>query len=155
MSAAKICSGPSIAGGRWLSIIGIGEDGASGLSPTARDLVSKARLVVGGARHLALADGLPTGERLAWPSPLHGAFPAILARRGEPVVVLATGDPFHFGIGRQLAELVLIDELVCLPQPSAFSLAAARMGWSLQDVPTISLHGRALAGLTRYLQPGD
>src|ERR1700738_5005370 len=42
----------------------------------------------------------------------------------------------------------------CLPQPSAFSLAAARMGWSLQDVALVTLHGRALEGIIRYLQPG-
>ena len=147
----------SIAGspaGRWLAIVGIGEDGADGLSPSARGLVANAGLVVGARRHLALADCLIKGERLAWPSPLHGAFPAILARRGQSVVVLATGDPFHFGIGKQLAELVAADEFICVPQSSAFSLAAARMGWALQDTVTISLHGRALAGLVRHLQPG-
>ena len=43
-----------------------------------------AELVVGGARHLALI-GPTDAERLAWPSPLHEAFPAILARRGRRV----------------------------------------------------------------------
>jgi precorrin-6Y C5,15-methyltransferase (decarboxylating) len=45
-------------------------------------------------------------------------------------------------------------ETLCLPQPSSFSLAAARLGWSLQDVTPVSLHGRALEGIVRYLQPG-
>ena len=140
--------------GRWLSIIGIGEDGVDGLSPHARRLVADARLVVGGARHLTLASRIIEGERLVWPSPLQDAFPAILARRGEPVVVLATGDPFHYGIGILLAGIVPGDEWLCVPQPSAFSLAASRMGWSLQDTALVTLHGRALTGLTRYLQPG-
>ena len=140
--------------GRWLSIIGIGEDGVDGLSPAARSRLSSARLVVGGARHLALAGPLVQGERLAWPSPLHSAFPAILARRGEPVVVLATGDPFHYGIGKLLAGLVPSDEWQCLPQPSAFSLAAARLGWSQPDTALVTLHGRAPASLIRHLQPG-
>lgn len=140
--------------GRWLSIIGLGEDGIEGVSPQARRLVESAELVAGGARHLALAGALVRGERLVWPSLLHDAFPAILARRGRPVVVLATGDPFHFGIGKQLVALVPVDEILCVPQPSAFSLAAARLGWALQDIATISLHGRALAGIVRHLQPG-
>ena len=55
---------------RWLSIIGIGEDGVDGLSPVARRLVADAELVVGGKRHLALADALIRGQRLAWPSPI-------------------------------------------------------------------------------------
>jgi precorrin-6Y C5,15-methyltransferase (decarboxylating) len=140
--------------GRWLSIVGIGQDGVDGLSPIAKSLISSAELVVGGARHLELAVSLIRGERLAWPSPLHNAFPAILARRGRPVAVLASGDPFNFGVGKQIAGLVSTDELISVPQPSSFSLAANRLGWALQDAATISLHGRAIEGLIRYLQPG-
>ncbi len=139
---------------RWLSIIGIGQDGAHGLSPLAKDLVSSAELVVGGARHLDLAAQLIKGEQLSWPSPMQKAFPEILARRGRAVAVLASGDPFNFGVGKQIAGLVSTDELICIPQPSSFSLAASRLGWPLQDAATISLHGRAIEGLIRYLQPG-
>ena len=139
---------------RWLSIVGIGQDGAEGLSPLARSLIASAELVVGGARHLELAAELIKGERLPWPSPMHNAFPTILARRGRPVAVLASGDPFNFGVGKQIAELVPVDELISVPQPSSFSLAASRLGWPLQRAATISLHGRALEGLIRYLQPG-
>ena len=139
---------------QWLSIAGIGLDGADGLSPLAQSLIASAELVAGGARHLELAAPLIKGERLAWPSPLHNAFPAILARRGRPVVVLASGDPFNFGVGKQIAALVPAHELACIPQPSSFSLAASRMGWALQDAACISLHGRALEGLIRHLQPG-
>lgn len=139
---------------RWLSIIGIGEDGIDGLTPLARQLVAGAALVVGGARHLELARALITGERLAWPSPLNLAFGDIAARRGQAVVVLASGDPFNYGVGKQLMERFAADEMLCVPQPSAFSLAAARLGWALQDVAQISLHGRALEGIIRHLSPG-
>lgn len=83
---------PTCNAARWLSIVGIGEDGVEGLSQPARRLIAQAALVVGGARHLELAASLISGERLAWPSPLHLAFERIEARRGEPVVVLASGD---------------------------------------------------------------
>ena len=139
---------------RWLSIVGIGQDGAEGLSPLAKSLVSSAELVVGGARHLELAAQLIKGERLPWPSPMHDAFPEILARRGRPVAVLASGDPFNFGVGKQIASLVSGGRADLVPQPSSFSLAASRLGWALQDAATISLHGRAIEGLIRYLQPG-
>jgi precorrin-6B C5,15-methyltransferase / cobalt-precorrin-6B C5,C15-methyltransferase len=139
---------------RWLSIVGIGEDGIAGLSPLAQRLIEDAELVVGGKRHLDLAKALIVGERLAWPSPIDAAYPEILRRRGRAVTVLASGDPFNFGIGKQLAAIVSPEEFVCLPHTSAFSLAAARMGWGLQDVSTVSLHGRALSGIVRYLQPG-
>jgi len=139
---------------RWLSIVGIGEDGVDGLSPVARRLVSDAELVVGGKRHLALADGLIRGRKLAWPSPIGEALPEIEKHRGRAVAVLASGDPFHYGVGDLLMRAVPPDETLCLPQPSAFSLAAARLGWSLQEVALVSLHGRALEGIVRHLQPG-
>jgi precorrin-6Y C5,15-methyltransferase (decarboxylating) len=144
-----ICTAP-----RWLSIVGIGEDGVEGLSSVALQLIRSAELVVGGARHLELASELIRGRRLAWPSPISDAFPEIERHRGRAVAILASGDPFHFGVGKQIAAFVRADEFICLPQPSAFSLAAARMGWALQDVSLISLHGRALNGIIRHLQPG-
>ena len=149
MTEPAICTGP-----RWLSIVGIGEDGVEGLSSVALQLIRSAELVVGGARHLELANELIRVRRLAWPSPISDAFPEIERHRGRAVAILASGDPFHFGVGKQIAAFVSSDEFVCLPQPSAFSLAAARMGWPLQDVSLVTLHGRALNGIIRHLQPG-
>jgi precorrin-6B C5,15-methyltransferase / cobalt-precorrin-6B C5,C15-methyltransferase len=137
----------------WLSVIGLGEDGLDGLSPAAARRVSQASLVVGGARHLRLI-GSTDGEQMAWPSPLQEAFPPILARRGLPVCVLASGDPFFFGVGSLLAQIIPSAEMTCHPQPSAFSLAASRLGWPLQDCALLSLHGRALDRAIPALQPG-
>lgn len=139
---------------RWLSIVGIGEDGLAGLTPVAQKLVSSAELVVGGKRHLALARDLIKGRTLSWPSPIDDALPEIEKARGRPVVVLASGDPFHYGVGDLLMRSFGADEMLCLPQASSFSLAAARLGWSLQDVALVSLHGRALEGIVRHLHHG-
>jgi precorrin-6Y C5,15-methyltransferase (decarboxylating) len=139
---------------RWLSIVGIGEDGIEGLSPVAQKLVASAELVVGGKRHLGLAAALIRGRTLAWPSPIGEALPEIEGHRGRPVVVLASGDPFHYGVGDLLLRSIPASETLCLPNASAFSLAAARLGWSLQEVALASLHGRALEGIVRHLQPG-
>lgn len=138
----------------WLTILGIGEDGVDGLSAAARERIARAVLVAGGNRHLDLAGSLITGTRLAWPSPIADAFPAILAERGRPVVVLASGDPYCYGIGATLARLVAPEETVSLPAPSSFSLACARLGWALQDTATISFCGRPLAAILPLLQPG-
>jgi precorrin-6B C5,15-methyltransferase / cobalt-precorrin-6B C5,C15-methyltransferase len=134
----------------WLSLIGLSADGAA--SPAAVGRLRQASLIVGGARHLKLI-GETAGERLAWPSPLQDAFPAILSRRGQNVCVLASGDPFFFGVGSLLAEVVAAPEFESFPQPSAFSLAASRLGWALQDCALISLHGRALERIVPQLQP--
>lgn len=138
---------------RWLAVLGIGEDGLDGLPPAPRKVLSQAELVVGGERHLALAGPLGA-ETLAWPSPLTAALPVILARRGRPVCVLASGDPFFYGIGSVLAQHVPPGEMICHPAPSAFSLAAARLGWALQDCDLVSLHGRTFERILPRLQPG-
>lgn len=136
----------------WLSILGIGEDGTAGLSARARALLGSAVLVVGGRRHLALADALITGERMAWPSPIAAALPRILAGRPAPVVVLASGDPFCFGVGPMLANAA--PEFLCMPAPSSLSLACARLGWPLQEIAVISFCGRPIAPLVPLLHAG-
>jgi precorrin-6Y C5,15-methyltransferase (decarboxylating) len=139
---------------RWLSVVGIGEDGADGLAPVARALISGADIVFGGKRHLALAAALIRGEARAWPSPFEAGIADVVAQRGRQVCVLASGDPFHFGVGAVLARHVTPRETVVVPAPSAFSLAAARLGWALADCALVSLHGRALDLVRPHLQPG-
>jgi precorrin-6Y C5,15-methyltransferase (decarboxylating) len=137
---------------RWLSIVGIGEDGLDGLTPAARRLVEGAEIVFGGERHLALAAPAIRGEARPWPSPFD--ISAVLAHRGRPICVLASGDPFHYGVGTLLAEAIPTDEIVAIPAPSAFSLAAARLGWPLAETALVSLHGRAIDRILPHLQPG-
>ena len=137
----------------WLSIVGLGEDGLGGLSAAARALVDNAECLVGGDRHLAMvpADGR---ERLTWTNPLTDLIDDIEARRGQRVCVLATGDPQHYGIGVTLARRIPIEEIAIIPAPSAFSLACARLGWTLSEVETLTLHGRPLALIHAAIQPG-
>jgi precorrin-6Y C5,15-methyltransferase (decarboxylating) len=137
----------------WLSIVGIGEDGRAGLTPAAAAALDAARVVYGGRRHLVLVGPLDAETR-PWPSPIHEAYRGILDRRGEPTCILATGDPFHFGIGAEIARLVPAAEICAFPQPSAFSLACARLGWPLAECGLITLHGRALARIIPHIQPG-
>jgi precorrin-6B C5,15-methyltransferase / cobalt-precorrin-6B C5,C15-methyltransferase len=144
----------SAASQRWLSIVGIGVDGIDGLSAAARGLISGAAVVFGGRRHLALAGSLIRGEARPWPSPFNGAVDSVLMQRGRQVCVLASGDPFLYGIGAVLAGRIDPAEIVAVPAPSAFSLAAARLGWALQETTQLSLHGRSIDLLRPHLQPG-
>jgi precorrin-6B C5,15-methyltransferase / cobalt-precorrin-6B C5,C15-methyltransferase len=137
---------------RWLGIVGIGEDGLAGLNPAARTLVETAETLVGGERHLAM---VPPGaaERIVWARPLTDTFGAIRERRGRRVTVLASGDPLWYGVGVLLARHFAADEMTILPQPSAFSLAAARLGWGIGDCVCLSLHARPLETLRLHLAP--
>ena len=139
--------------GAWLTIVGIGEDGLDGLGAAARDAVEAAETLVGGARHLAMVP--PDGrERLEWPRPFSGLAEELRARAGRRVCVLATGDPFCYGVGTVIARHVPLDEMRVHPAPSAFSLACARLGWSLPDVETLTLHGRPPATFRAAIGPG-
>ncbi len=140
--------------GRWLSIVGIGEDGANGLSPVARGLIADAEIVFGGKRHLELAGALIRGVVQPWPSPFDEAVPQVVEQRGRSVCVLASGDPFFYGVGALLARHVDPAEMLVMPAPSSFSLAAARLGWSLPETALVSLHGRSLDLIRPHLQPG-
>src|SRR5580704_10676396 len=144
----------SAASPRWLSIVGIGENGVEGLSPVARGLIGSAEIVFGGRRHLGLAAPLVRGATRPWPSPFDGAPDEVLHHRGRQVCVLASGDPFHYGVGSALARRIDAREMTVIPAPSAFSLAAARLGWSLPQTALISVHGRSLDLVRPHLQPG-
>lgn len=139
---------------RWLSIVGIGEDGVDGLSAGALELIETAEHVFGGRRHLMLAADRIRGVAHPWPSPFDLAMREVVALRGHSVCVLASGDPFCHGVGATLARHVPAEETLAVPAPSAFSLAASRLGWPLQEVETVSLHGRPPELIRPLLSPG-
>jgi precorrin-6Y C5,15-methyltransferase (decarboxylating) len=140
---------------KWLAIVGIGEDGMAGLGENARRLIAEADVVFGGKRHLDHVAGAITGTPTPWPAPFDSTMKAVLAERGRKVCVLASGDPFHFGVGTTLERFIDPAEMIVLPAPSSFSLAASRLGWGLNEVETISLHGRPIERIRPLLHPGN
>ncbi len=124
------------------------------MGPAARQAVAQAAVVYGGRRHLRLLESLIRGRAAPWPSPIRDAIPEIAALKGSPVAVLASGDPFHYGIGPVLAERVAADEMAVFPAPSSIALAAGRLGWAVQDTGIVSLCGPPPETLLPHLQPG-
>ncbi|MCW1431229.1 precorrin-6y C5,15-methyltransferase (decarboxylating) subunit CbiE [Novosphingobium sp. JCM 18896] len=137
----------------WLTIVGIGEDGLSGLSDASREALAQAELVTGPARHLALVPDLRC-ERLTWPVPFTDGIAPLLAQRGRRVVLLASGDPFWFGAGSVIARELEPWEWTACPAPSTFGLAASRLGWPIEDTLCLGLHAAPLARLRPHLAPG-
>ncbi|SHJ48395.1 precorrin-6Y C5,15-methyltransferase (decarboxylating) [Palleronia salina] len=136
----------------WLHIVGIGEDGMAGLSPATRAVVEAAEIIVGGDRHHRLSDAV-TAERVSWPSPFDALIDMLRGYRGRRVVVLATGDPLWFSVGARIGRAIPSGEILYHPQLSAFQLAAARLGWSLADVETLTVHGRPVEQMIAFIQP--
>jgi precorrin-6Y C5,15-methyltransferase (decarboxylating) len=132
----------------WLSIIGLGEDGLTGLPAASREALAGAEIVFGAPRHLALA-GI---EGLEWPVPFSVA--PLLAHRGRRVAALVSGDPFWHGAGSALAKALAPGEWRCHPVAGTFSLAAARLGWRLEEVTCLGLHAAPFARLRPVMARG-
>lgn len=133
----------------WLSIIGIGENGLKDLSEASRDALERAEVVFGSPRHLAMVDH-PC--KSPWPVPFSKA--PLLALRGRPVVALVSGDPFWHGAGGSLAQELHPGEWRAYPGISVPSLAAARLGWRLEEVTCLGLHAAPVEKLRRHLSEG-
>jgi precorrin-6Y C5,15-methyltransferase (decarboxylating) len=140
----------------WLTVVGIGDDGFAGLGRAARRALFDASVIYGGKRHLAMLPARLRARRERWPSPFDIA--PLLAERdanaGVTVCVLASGDPMLFGIGASLSRRVGAAQMRVLPAPSSVALAAARLGWPLQDVTTVSAVGRSPAAINACLHDG-
>ena len=136
----------------WLTLVGIGEDGRAGLCPEALAALDGAEIVFGGERHIALVGDVP-GEKRPWPQPFRNALPAIMAERGRRVCVLATSDPFHYGVGNSLARALPESEMRVLPQISSYAMACTRMRWPQEECALVSLHGRTQMRIVPHLQP--
>jgi precorrin-6Y C5,15-methyltransferase (decarboxylating) len=146
-----------------VTVVGIGAEGWPGLPPLSMAAVEQAEVIIGGARQLALLPGTVTGRRVPLPSPLLPGLSDLLAEHAGPdraesregsALVLASGDPMFYGIGTTLVRLLGPGRLRILPHPSSVSLAAARLGWPLEDTDVVSLVGRPRELLLPLLQPG-
>lgn len=127
-------------------VIGVLDDGAASLSPTALALLRRADWVIGGARTLALLDDdiAPHAQRRDLTGQLSAVPGWIAAAReaGQTSVVLATGDPLCHGIASYLASRLCIEAVEVLPNLSTVQLACARLGLAWQDARIVSVHSK-------------
>ena len=126
-------------------IVGILDDGWSGLSDAARDALSQAGLVIGAQRTLALVrEYVPQAELRAQDGALAEVPEWIASAReaGQTVAVLATGDPLCHGIAALLLGKLGRDGVEILPAPSTLQLAFARWQKPWQDVVITSCHSK-------------
>lgn len=145
---------------KWLRIIGIGEDGWDDLAADSKELLFEAEIVFGGERHMKMIPEDWEGERIVWPSPIRDAVTKIVSWRpaesgsGKIVAVMASGDPLCYGIAAKLLRHLPIEEIWIKPALTTFSLICSRVGWSLPDVETLTIHGRPVEMLHPFVQPG-
>jgi precorrin-6B C5,15-methyltransferase / cobalt-precorrin-6B C5,C15-methyltransferase len=136
----------------WLTIIGIGEEGFEGLSSKARLALASSQNIIGSKRTLAM---LPNNAAThhEWPQPFSAVVDQLKPLHGTSTAILATGDPMNYGVARKLLTFISKSEVTIIPHLSAFTLAAARMGWSLPDCDCFTIHGRPAANVETFIQP--
>lgn len=138
----------------WLTIVGLGEDGADGLSPASLKALQAAEIIMGAKRHLGLLPDVKA-ELIEWPVPFADGLPLLETFRGQDTVVLASGDPFWHGAGGSLLNIFDKEECRTLPAVSSLSLAAAKLGWALEKTPCLGLHAAPFARLRTILAEGQ
>ncbi|MFZ5876151.1 MAG: precorrin-6y C5,15-methyltransferase (decarboxylating) subunit CbiE [Nitrospirota bacterium] len=136
-----------------IQIVGIGDDGPTGLSAKRVAAVDAAEMLVGGKRHLAF---FPTSraERIEIGSNLQDVVVKIdqAASAGRAVVVLASGDPLFYGIGGYLVGKLGSNRVIVHPHVSAMQLAFARIGEPWNMAALVSLHAKPIEDLNPALE---
>ena len=137
-----------------ISVVGIGLNGAAGLASDVRKVVESATILTGGQRHLRYFPEHPA-EKI----PLSNFQLDIqkIAQRDlqqHSVVILVTGDPLFFGLGRLLLEVFSPQQLQFYPYFSSIQLAFNRLKVPWQDAQLVSLHGRSTDELIKLLKQG-
>ncbi|MGF1600499.1 MAG: precorrin-6y C5,15-methyltransferase (decarboxylating) subunit CbiE [Thermosynechococcaceae cyanobacterium] len=138
-------------------VVGIGLAGATDLSPAAQTVVEQATLLVGGQRHLRYFPAHPAPQVMLGDlaMALEQIEQHVTSLDAATVVILASGDPLFFGLGRLLLTAFPADQLTFYPHLSAVQIAFNRIKVPWQDANVISLHGRSPDQLIKALQRGD
>jgi len=120
------------------------------LDPGVESLLDDCVAVVAGRRHCPLVEGRPL--EIVPVSPLEAMAASLEAAldRGS-VMVLASGDPLFFGIGRRLVDLFGPERISFFPALSSVQLAASRFGIPWDDMMFVSLHGRDVTGYVQCI----
>ncbi|VTT97159.1 precorrin-6y -methyltransferase subunit : Precorrin-6Y C5,15-methyltransferase / precorrin-8W decarboxylase OS=uncultured planctomycete GN=HGMM_F33C03C30 PE=4 SV=1: TP_methylase: Methyltransf_18 [Gemmataceae bacterium] len=127
-----------------IPVIGIGPDGAAGLSARSRTLLAEAEVVFGSEATLRLLPEL-TGERVAIGSDLPAAVAKLRGHLGSRrIAVVASGDPLFYGTARYLCEKVGPDNFEVVPHVSSMQLAFARIKETWEEAYLTDLAARPL-----------
>ncbi|WP_027716690.1 bifunctional cobalt-precorrin-7 (C(5))-methyltransferase/cobalt-precorrin-6B (C(15))-methyltransferase [Desulfuromonas sp. TF] len=134
-------------------VIGAGVEGQEGFSGRALELVGRAEILFGGERLLALFPDF-AGETVVIGSNL-GEIVERLRKNERRAVVLASGDPLFFGVGRYLLRNLPEEEFEFVPNVSSVQYAFAKIKEPWDDAVFISAHGRGLKGAVDRIVAND
>lgn len=124
-----------------LTVVGIGPGATEYLTLQAHAAINEAQILVGGARQLALFADIGAETRLL-DSDLDGLISWLRERLDKRVVVLASGDPLVYGIGKRLAANFPPEQLRIMPGISSIQYLCAKAAVDMNELWITSSHGR-------------
>ncbi|MBS0054611.1 cobalt-precorrin-7 (C(5))-methyltransferase [Yersinia sp. Marseille-Q3913] len=124
-----------------ITVVGIGPGDTKHLTPSALRAIDQAEVLVGGRRHLATFSGHGRETRVL-DADLLGLLEWLDSNKQRAIVVLASGDPLLFGIGKLLAANFSADQLHIVPGISAIQYLCAKVALDMNDLFLTSSHGR-------------
>lgn len=135
-----------------IHVVGVGLDGATGLTEQVRQVVNRATLLIGSDRHLSYFPNHPAQKLIL--GDFTQAIETIGASVDECIAILVTGDPLFFGLGRLLLLELPAENLTFYPHLSAVQLAFSSIKVPWQDACFVSIHGRSSDQLVQGMQQG-
>ena len=146
-----------------ITVIGLGICQPPLLNEKALSALRSCDCVMGSPRQLESVEQLPASPKPEQGPTSHQVLLALPKlehivndiKGFDHVVILASGDPLLFGIGKYLQRTFspkLGYDVVCISGVSSLQGACELTGLSLQDAQLVSLHGRPLSHLNRHLQ---
>ena len=137
-----------------ISVVGIGLDGVEGLNESVKEVVERATILAGSKRHLGYFPD-SSAEKI-YLTNLKAGIDAIakLDLTKHSVVILASGDPLFFGIGRLLLASFDAEQIEFYPHFTSVQLAFNRLKVPWQDASLISVHGRSADELIKLIKQG-
>lgn len=127
-----------------IPVIGIGPDGAAGLSARSREVLTAAEMVFGSDATLRLLPEL-RAERVVIAGDLPATVEKMRANLGKKrIAVVASGDPLFYGTARYLCEKVGQEHFEVVPHVSSMQLAFARIKETWEEAYLTDLATRQL-----------
>ena len=139
---------------RQIEVVGIGLDGAGGLTTKVQEIITNATILIGSSRHLSYFASHSARKIILNNLQQNLDEIAQLVDTKEKIVILTSGDPLFFGLGRLLLEKFSPEKLNFYPHISSVQLAFNKIKLPWQDAQIISLHGRNNDELSKALKQG-
>ena len=124
-----------------IHIIGIGDDGADGITSRAKTLIDEAQLLIGPPFILKLFDG-QSSECWDAGDDIEALANRLNSAEHQKVVILTPGDPLFYGTARYLCDRLGKDRFEVLPHVSTMQLAFARVKetWNEAYLTNLATH---------------